>query len=113
MNKSFASLTFVISLFALSGCFNLSGENHDKAEREAKQYAKQVSEAGSDIHFVSCMDHDTDGDGYLACSFILNGKPVTLDCAGKSLIQDNHGCKQYVAKLRMNSNSNVKIHGKH
>jgi len=90
----------IVLLTFLSGCFNWTGANQQQAEKEAKFYAKEASAAGADVKFVSCMKHDTDYDGYLACSFLVNGNPVTLDCAGKAFFMQNHGCKEYIAKMR-------------
>lgn len=95
------TITLAALCITLSGCYNWTGANHAKAEQEAKAYAAKARKAGADISFLDCTKHDTDGDGYLACDFIVDGQPVTLDCAGKDLVQDNHGCKVYVAKMRV------------
>jgi hypothetical protein len=94
----------IILLFCLSGCYNWTGANFKQAEKEAKFYAKEATKAGADVKFVSCMKYDTDHDGYLACSFLINGAPATLDCAGKAFFMQNHGCKEYVAKMRGTAN---------
>jgi hypothetical protein len=93
----------VCLIFALliTGCFNYTGENHKHAEQEAKTYVKKLAAAGIDVKFIECMQHDTDADGYLACTIAVDGTPQTIDCAGKDLVQSNHGCKAYVAKLRV------------
>jgi hypothetical protein len=98
-------------LFIGSACFNANGAHHRHAESEAKIYAQKVQHNGGDLQFVSCVRHDTDGDGYLACSFTSNGQVVTLDCAGQAVLFQNHGCKEYVAKMRRSAN--VQIHGTH
>lgn len=86
---------------------NLSGRNHDHAEQEAKRYVAALVDAGINARFVGCIDHDTDGDGYLACTIAVDEQVQTIDCAGDSLIADNHGCKAYVAKVRVNQTVNT------
>jgi prepilin-type N-terminal cleavage/methylation domain-containing protein len=86
---------------------NLSGRNHDHAEQEAKRYVASLVDAGINARFVGCIDHDTDGDGYLACTIAVDEQVQTIDCAGDSLIADNHGCKAYVAKVRVNQTVNT------
>jgi hypothetical protein len=98
----------LITILSLSACWNYTGENHKKAIAEAKKYVAALNKAGGSAAFVECMDHDTDNDGYLACTIAVDGQPRTIDCAGKSLIQDNHGCKDYVAKIRV-TNTNTTI----
>ena len=78
---------------------NLTGAHAKKAEQEALAYVAALRAAGTTVTFVNCNGHDSDHDGYVACSFVVDGKPLTLDCAGKSWLQDNRGCKEYVAKL--------------
>jgi len=95
----------VIGALITAAVLNASGAHHTQAVEEAQAYALEASDAGADVQFVSCMTHDTDGDGYVACSFVVEGTPVTLDCAGKSLVWQNHGCKEYVAKLRVTGTS--------
>ena len=86
---------------------NLSGRNHEHAEQEAKRYVAALVDAGVDAHFVGCVDHDTDGDGYLACTVVVDQQSQTIDCAGDAVMFDNHGCKAYVAKIRVNQTVNA------
>lgn len=84
----------------LSGCtsyYNLSGANKDKAEAEARTFAESL---GMDLKGVQCNQHDTDGDGYVSCTFNLgDGQVQTFECAGKSAIQDNTGCREPKIKV--------------
>lgn len=96
------SIITLITILALTGCYNLTGENLAQATKEAKAYAARATKAGADVKFVDCAAHDTDGDGYQACNFLVNGQPTTLDCASKAILVQNHGCKVYVAKMRGN-----------
>lgn len=49
---------------------------------------------------VTCMQVDTDGDGYVSCtaSYVENGETKTLaaDCAVKGVLTFNRGCKPKV-----------------
>ena len=100
-----------IAAVVISGAcsMNLSGRNHDHAEQEAKRYVAALVDAGIDARFVGCVDYDTDSppDGYLACTVVIDQQARTIDCAGDSLIADNHGCKDYVAKVRVNQTINT------
>ena len=90
----------LILFIALTGCntvYNLSGANKDKAEAEAREFAESL---GMDLKGVQCNKHDTDGDGYVSCTFNLGGGHVqTFECAAKNVIQDNTGCREPKIKI--------------
>lgn len=100
LNTQYVSILLCATLL-LTGCWNYTGANREKAGDEAAKYIAGLNAAGSDAKFVECMEMDTDGDGYVACTIVVDGTPRTIDCAGKALIFENHGCKDYVAKLRV------------
>jgi hypothetical protein len=79
-------------------CYNYSGANKDKAEQEARDFAKSL---GMDLKGVQCNKHDTDGDGYVSCTFNLGDSVQTFECAGKNVIQDNTGCRE--PKIKVNN----------
>lgn len=106
--RKFTAIVSLLASFTLSGCWNYTGENQEKAGAEAAKYIAALQAAGSDAKFVECMQMDTDGDGYVACTIIVDGVPRTIDCAGKALVWENHGCKDYVAKIRV-TNTNTTI----
>lgn len=86
-----------LSTLLLTGCFNLTGANKEAAELNAKSFSKDL---GLDLKGVTCNRHDTDGDGYLSCTFAFtDGTVRTFECAGKSIIQDNSGCREPKLKL--------------
>jgi len=82
----------------LTGCFNLTGANKDAAEANARTFAKDL---GMDLKGVTCNKHDTDGDGYVSCTFSFKDSATvrTFECAGKNIIQDNSGCREPKLKL--------------
>ncbi len=90
----------IFLLATLTGCqtyYNYSGSNKEKAETEAKAFAKAL---GMDLKGVQCNKHDTDGDGYVSCTFNLGkGNVQTFECAGKDVIQDNTGCREPKIKI--------------
>ncbi len=48
--------------------------------------------------------HDSDGDGYVSCTYMFNGEPHTVECAGAFNMQ--HGCRTPKPMLR----STVNVH---
>ena len=52
---------------------NYGGANHAHAVKEAHAYVEQLRKSGVSAEF---------------------------DCAGAALVWENHGCKEYVAKMR-------------
>ncbi len=97
---SVLSLLVILGVGGYAGCqacYNYSGANKDKAEQEARDFAKSL---GMDLKGVQCNKHDTDGDGYVSCTFNLgDGKVQTFECAGKNIIQDNTGCREPKLKI--------------
>ena len=51
----------------------------------------------------SCNNHDSDGDGYVSCSYMLNGEPHTIECAASFNMQS--GCR-YPKPVFKNTNVN-------
>ena len=90
----------ILLALAVSGCgayYNYTGDNKEKAEQEARDFAKSL---GMDLKGVQCNKHDTDGDGYVSCTFNLGkGNVQTFECAGKNVIQDNSGCREPKIKM--------------
>lgn len=86
-----------IGFAGCQACYNYTGQNKEKAESEARDFAKSL---GMDLKGVQCNKHDTDGDGYVSCTFNLgNGNVQTFECAGKNVIQDNSGCREPKLKI--------------
>lgn len=90
-------LLFVIPilLLSLTGCPNVTGAHKTVAENEAKAFA---SELGLPMKTVTCRTKDTDGDGYVSCTFMLeDGSTDDYECAGAraagNLIR-NSGCRK-------------------
>jgi hypothetical protein len=95
-----ASAFFIMALapgLTCQGCYNLTGANREAAKANAAEFA---AELGLELKGVSCVEHDTDGDGYVSCTFSLtSGDVQTFECAGRNIIQDNHGCRAPKLKL--------------
>lgn len=69
----------------------LSGANQEQAETQAAQtVAKLFPEAKTKT--VSCQGVDTNHDGYVSCTAVVDGNVIPLDCP--TLLQiGNSGCK--------------------
>lgn len=70
--------------------------NHVQAEQEAKTFATKIYGA-ADAN-ASCMDRDTDNDGYVSCTVVYNqgGQQITLPLACAAKHSFNEGCKLVV-----------------
>jgi prepilin-type N-terminal cleavage/methylation domain-containing protein len=106
-SRAFTLIELMIVLAVVGVVCVYNGRNREHATQEAQRYVAALADAGVDVRFVGCMDHDTDGDGYLACTIAVDGQPQTIDCAGDALVMENHGCKAYVAKIRVDNSTNV------
>ncbi len=59
-----------------------------EAEKQARRWAKDM---GISVKKISCNGSDSDGDGYVSCSFNADGKITTYECAGAYNL--NQGCR--------------------
>ena len=86
-------LITVIGMLGL-GLFSrvfLSGANQRQAETEAAQTVAKLFPAAKTTN-VSCQGVDTNHDGYVSCTAVVDGNVIPLDCP--TLIQiGNSGCK--------------------
>src|SRR5688572_29258786 len=83
-----------------SGCSNTSGRNKKAAEEYAMEFAKKMGEV---ITAVTCVNSDTDGDGYVSCTIFRKERdPFGVECAGAWTL--NEGCK--IPKIRANVPTN-------
>lgn len=74
--------------YVLAGCSSKS-----TAEQEARQWAKEM---GFDVHAVSCVHTDNDGDGYISCSLSVKQtdgsvEMLPIECAKAYTM--NEGCR--------------------
>jgi prepilin-type N-terminal cleavage/methylation domain-containing protein len=62
----------------------------DQAEKDARKWAASM---GYDIQGMSCVNFDTDGDGYVSCTLNVKGdaQPVAVECAASTSL--NSGCR--------------------
>jgi len=79
--------------FGITKC----SSSRSTAEDEAREYASKM---GMTIKGVSCMNRDTDGDGYVSCTLNAvekDGKenPIPIECAAK-WSYNNDGCKEAI-----------------
>ena len=87
----------VLGVAAFRGCT----DSKASAEEEARAYAQSM---GINLKGVSCMDRDTDGDGYVSCSLSVaqkNGEDriEPIECAAR-WSWNNSGCKVPVLRTR-------------
>lgn len=81
-----------------NGCACPSSKTAD-TEDDARTFARNT---GDEITGVSCVDRDTDGDGYVSCTVFRRGKdPLAIECARGWTM--NRGCK--LAKWKVNGGS--------
>ena len=93
---------FVVGLaLTLGGSFipyfaaSVAGVNGEAARGEADTYGQGL--CGSKFRMATCVDNDTDGDGYVSCTVMCENGPIPIECAGKLTL--NTGCR--IQKARM------------
>ena len=87
---------FVVGIFGVGGTsmlMNCSGANKAAAAEEANKWSKEVGIKDAN---VSCVNSDTDNDGYVSCTIAYrdnNGelKTKAIECAAK--LTWNTGCR--------------------
>lgn len=76
----------------IAGSFFLRcGASGEEAEKSARAWAAKM---GYTLQGVSCVDRDTDGDGYVSCTLVTvadPGRPIALECARSTSM--NSGCR--------------------
>ena len=70
-----------------------SGGDHESADKNAKAWASQM---GFKDAKITCLDYDTDNDGYVSCSIAQKNKDgevriTPIECSGK--FSFNKGCR--------------------
>jgi type II secretory pathway pseudopilin PulG len=86
-------IILAIAGFGVTRC----SSSQSTAEEEARAYALKM---GMNIKGLSCMNRDTDGDGYVSCTLNVVEKdgretPVPIECAAK-WSYNNDGCKEAI-----------------
>lgn len=87
--------TAVITIAAAVGFSKCNGGDHKSAEREFKKWAKELR---LKYDGESCNNHDSDGDGYVSCTYTVDGEARTVECAGSWTMQS--GCRAPKPVLR-------------
>lgn len=90
MAKAKCCVAIAIALFMTPGCHlaGNTGPSKAEAEKQAKRWAKEM---GINVKKISCNGSDSDGDGYVSCSFNVDGVVATYECAGAYNL--NNGCR--------------------
>jgi hypothetical protein len=109
VSRGFTAIELII-IVALFGVFSVlvgmqvitCASSQGLAEEEARNYAAKMRLT---LKGVSCMNRDTDGDGYVSCTLNVVEKDgstslVPIECAAK-WTYNNEGCKEaFVNGLR-------------
>lgn len=85
-------MLMIFGLFGVAMCGttvnNVTGRSHDLAQSAAGKYLRETGIKGK----ASCVNTDSDGDGYLSCSYVTeDGNIHPLECAGAMTL--NEGCR--------------------
>jgi len=88
-----AIIAVIIAFFLRGGIGGATGIDHEAAVKEARQFANDNSMADAN---VSCVNTDSDGDGYVSCTLSLKRADgsvqfTPIECAAK--LNLNSGCK--------------------
>lgn len=91
----------VVGFFVVAVSANVLSflDGGDKARSEAASWTKEM---GIKDATVSCVNLDSDGDGYVSCTVNNNGQLIPLECARAYSFQS--GCR--VQKLQIKNFSN-------
>ncbi len=109
-SKVFAGTAIVVALGAVtvfslasSSCVtNAAGWHKEAAEKNAKQFLQELN---MKYDGVSCVKHDSDGDGYVSCTVALpESQTLALECAGFRFVSafSNEGCREQKINVRHN-----------
>lgn len=101
-NTESIAVVVILVIFAAIGVVSYSkcsGGDHKSAEHEFKSWAKAL-----DLKYdhATCNNHDGDGDGYVSCTYTVDGAPTTVECAGSWTMQS--GCR--TPKMRIPAPAN-------
>jgi hypothetical protein len=84
-----------VVVFGGIGYSKCSGGDHHSAAKEFNVWAKSL-----DLKYdhVTCNGHDGDGDGYVSCTYTVDGEINSIECAGSWSMQ--RGCRTPKAIIR-------------
>lgn len=89
MKTKIALLTVLLT--GCHGVANTLGWHGDAARAHAEEWAQAN---GLEDGTIVCNSRDTDGDGYVSCSFKVGTDLRTYECAGWTLIVSHDGCRE-------------------
>lgn len=74
-------------MLGLAGCY----ENSGKLENTAREFVQKL---GNEPIGASCMNRDSDHDGYVSCTVSIKGStvPLSVECASQWALL-TQGCK--------------------
>ena len=99
---AFAGTLLAVALFVGSFIFmvyvSISQQSGLRAEAQSS-FSSFLQTSGIPFHSATCVDGDTDGDGYVSCTQVtLDGNPIAWECAAGWTT--NSGCRLQQAKMR-------------
>lgn len=95
-------LMIVVAIIAILGGIAFKACNGNFGHRDQNEATSNanrfIQEMGMEVERVSCVGVDSDGDGYVSCTFKMkDGTMQPYECAGWSW--SGEGCKVPVAKV--------------
>jgi hypothetical protein len=90
MVSGFVGVAILGGAVMSQGCY----DERPTAERQAQRYLRSMHPDAHAIH-VTCMNQDTDNNGYVSCDAIVDDRNVALECAANAgcWFACNDGCK--------------------
>lgn len=93
MRKPLAKLPTLFCSLLLFGCL----ENPSDLETQAKEFGVSM---GYDVKGVSCMNYDSDNDGYVSCAVNIGmQEPLQIECASTYSIL-SRGCRMVKVSVK-------------
>lgn len=93
-------IVLALGMLCLSVCPNMIGLHKTAAEDNARQWAKDVD---LPLERAVCNARDTDGDGYVSCTFHVGDDIRTYECNGWTLVMPSEGCREPKIKVNVRS----------
>jgi hypothetical protein len=87
-----AIVLVVVGFITITIAGNFSGANKEEAEKNATSFA---TELGLDVKHITCVNYDSDNDGYVSCTVAHNnnGKVELMPIECARTFSFNSGCR--------------------